>query len=441
MKTGFSQVRYDERIGTFRMGGNFLIYSSEDCTLHTPLYVSAWAYDAGENSFIWASLDIILVSMEDCDAVRKAVSEKTGVKCDNILVSATHAHTGPTMRDNSSKYFTPLNTKHIDIINAAIIEACTDAWNKREETAMSYASCEEKECVHNRRYLMENGESMMHPGGPGFPGRLMKEGPEDPQLQLIWFCSGERPVGIIVNYATHPSLLYGKRLVSADFVGVMRRTLQQVYGDVPVLYLQGCCGNVCAIDHEYGTDWGKDALEHAERAGKVLAGDVLRMMNLPHEQTVTEKVRVLRDTIKIKYRELSAERGAQAEKIFELYRQNPEAFAKLNVAEKALANRTRTLTELRAESETKEIPVNAINIGDISIMTNPAELFVEYQLDIKKKLGSRTICVELTDGFISYIPTKQAYLLKGYEVNNGMYDWNTGNEIAAAMKELHDRLD
>lgn len=437
MKTGFSQVRYDDRIGSFRMGGSFLIYSSAECSFHTPLNVSAWAYEAGENSFIWAALDIILVSEQDCEAVRKAVAEKTGVR--NVMISATHAHTGPTMRDNSSKYFALLDTEHIDIINAAIIEACTEAWNRREETGMCYASCEEAACVHNRRYLMENGESMMHPGFPGFPGRLMKEGPEDPQLQVIWFVQGEQPVGIIVNYSSHPSLLYGKRIVSADYVGVLRRTLQEVYGPVPVLFLQGCSGNTCTIDHEFGTDWG-DPLEHAERAGRVLAADVIRMMNLPHEVSACEDVSVFHDRTVVRYREPLPEHVAMAEKVFSDYAKDPSSFAKLDVAQKALANRTRTLLERRKISQEVSVPITAVRIGDIGILTNPAELFVEYQLEIKKQLGGRTLCVELTDGFISYIPTKQAYLLKGYEVNNGMYDWNTGNTICDAMLTAYKKL-
>lgn len=439
MKVGFYQLRYDNLV-TFRIGGTFVNYTSNDTQFHTPLYVSAWAYEAGENSFIWASIDFARMHIDDCTKIRRAVSEKCGVSFDNVLVSATHTHTGPTARDSVSKYFASGDISYLDKLNDFIIEACVKAWEGKAEAGMSYATCDETACVHNRRYLMEDGHSKMHPGFPGYPGRLMKEGPEDPQLQVIWFSQGEKPVGIIVNYSTHPSLMYGMRYTGGDFVGVMRRTLQAVYGDIPVLYLQGCCGNVCAIDHEFGTYWGKDRLEHAERAGKVLAGDILRIMNLPHEVSEHEEVKVAGKFIPLKYRKITEEDMRMADEVFDLMEKDRAAFDKLDVAVKAVANRTRKLADMRKEGDANIVPLSAIRIGDLKIMTNPAELFVEYQLEMKKLLGPKTLIAELTNGGICYVATKQGYLLRGYEVDGGYYDWEAGgileNEMLSLLKSL-----
>ena len=88
----------------------------------------------------------------------------------------------------------------------------------------------------------------------------------------------------------------------------------------------------------------------------------------------------------------------------------------------------------------EEIPIHAIQIGDLTFVTNPAELFCEYQLDLKEKMGEKTICVELTNGGICYVPTKQGYLLRGYEVQAGFYDFHAGQRIEDAMIELGEKI-
>ena len=115
--------------------------------------------------------------------MKKAVSVLSLI----ILISATHTHTGPTARPSISPYFPATDLSYFEIFGHRIAEAGVRAWEGRREAYLSYGRTEERRCVHNRRYFMESGVSMMEPGGPEYPGRLMKEGPEDPELQVIWF--------------------------------------------------------------------------------------------------------------------------------------------------------------------------------------------------------------------------------------------------------------
>jgi hypothetical protein len=55
-------------------------------------------------------------------------------------------------------------------------------------------------------------------------------------------------------------------------------------------------------------------------------------------------------------------------------------------------------------------------------------------------MGPRTVCVELTNGGICYVPTKQGYLLRGYEVQAGFYDYYAGERIEQAMIELGQKV-
>ncbi len=68
----------------------------------------------------------------------------------------------------------------------------------------------------------------------------------DREVQVVWFEDAARHcTAVMVNYASHPVNLYAKATVSADFPGVLRKSLQSVLGDaVPVVYVQGACGNI-----------------------------------------------------------------------------------------------------------------------------------------------------------------------------------------------------
>ncbi len=439
MRTGFSEVRLDDCC-VFRMGGTFTNYLSSQMVFHTPLYASAWAVEAGENSFIWVSADIARFQESDADLIRKEISKRTPVPFDHVLISATHTHTGPPARPSISPYFPAGDLSYFEKFGARIAEAGVRAWENISDAYMAYGHTDEWKCVHNRRYLMDNGESMMEPGGPEFPGRLMKEGPEDPELQVIWFY-GEaeydvntinKPLAVIVNYSSHPSELYALEFVSADFPGVIRRNLKAVYGDIPVLYLQGYCGNLTPRDHENDASWGH-FIDGTERVGTVLTGDILRIMSLTRERKDVSDIRVLSGKCRLDLRKVTDEDLKKSEEVFRLLETDRAAFDRLDVKHKAHANKIRNLLDKWKNGDHEDVPLSVIRLDDLIFLTHPAELFCEYQLDMKKRLGPKTVGVELTNGGICYVGTKQAFLLGGYEINAGFYTIEAGSVIEESL--------
>src|SRR5205085_8302673 len=77
-------------------------------------------------------------------------------------------------------------------------------------------------------------------------------GPIDPTFSVLLFRSTSgKYLGVMVNYATHPVTLRADNYqVSADFPGVLYHRLGAEM-DCPVVYLQGCCGDV--IPKVFGT--------------------------------------------------------------------------------------------------------------------------------------------------------------------------------------------
>jgi len=128
-------------------------------------------------------------------------------------------------------------------------------------------------------------------------------GPRDETVHVLTFHDADaRAVAVLWSYACHPVSFPEPRRVSADYPGVVRRALRAAYGaGLPVLFLQGCAGDI--RPRELGRPAGAarriaelvlgklftpfTPLEYAAWAGSLAARvvDVARAPASPHELT------------------------------------------------------------------------------------------------------------------------------------------------------------
>jgi neutral ceramidase len=63
-----------------------------------------------------------------------------------------------------------------------------------------------------------------------------------------------------------------------------------------------------------------------------------------------------------------------------------------------------------------KVILQAIRIGELGIVANPCETFVEIGLEIKKKSPLKpTFTISLANGYNGYLPTPEQHALGGYE--------------------------
>src|SRR5215213_815730 len=63
--------------------------------VEAPLWATALVVDDGTTTAAWIDLDIVIVTRDECDAIRAAVGEALGIAPEAVRVSVTHNHAGP----------------------------------------------------------------------------------------------------------------------------------------------------------------------------------------------------------------------------------------------------------------------------------------------------------------------------------------------------------
>jgi hypothetical protein len=140
--------------------------------------------------------------------------------------------------------------------------------------------------------------------------------------------------------------------------------------------------------------------------------------------------------LRIKRRAPSPE---HVKKAFELVEQ---PIGKVDAAEWTFAKETVLLDAKLSQEPVAPVEVQAIQVGPAVFITNPAEYFVQYGLEIKAKSPFKfTFPVELANDCIGYVPTEEAFGLHGggYETRLTSYsnlEITAGTKIAEAGLEL-----
>lgn len=384
-----------------------------------PLFARALVLDDGSRQLAVVVADVIGLSRESVNDIRRRVALATGIPAPSLLVAATHTHGGPAtmfLQDCG----TP-DSDYVEALERRMAEAVVQAHAALRSVTMSTGQAPNDSGVHNRRV----------PGGP-----------IDPAVELLRFddLTG-KPVALLVNYACHPTTLNHLNCrYSADYPGLVTQQLEEATGAI-TLFLTGAIGNVGPIargeeslatvaDGIIATTLGMlPGLTPADSVGLDTEGELLHLPLQPLPDR--DAWLALREQYRA---DLLAANG------------NGDA-AKAKVAEAMVHWSERMFEALQKGelSDTVDAEVQLIRIGDCAIVGVPGELFVEFGLQIKEQGALRqTLIAGFANGNIGYIPTRAAYGEGGYEVEDAYryYGYPTalapeaGEQVVAHAVEL-----
>ncbi len=193
-----------------------------------PLYAKALVIEAGGSKLAMVGLDLgRSLGEPQYSRIKDSVKQVSGVE--HVLISGSHTHHGPVLElknapgqgqgkfQDAVDYVNDLEQKLIDAINQAAANA-QDArigWNSAKVD------------------MNRNRQAKLEPKS------------RDTELAIIRIDDRSgKPLGMVVNFAAHPTILSGTDLRwSAEYPGAMRKTAEATL-KIPCIFIQGASGDL-----------------------------------------------------------------------------------------------------------------------------------------------------------------------------------------------------
>jgi len=430
LEVGFARANITPPPGCNVPGGHFPRAGTH---VHDDLYVSAMVVDNGDERVALVGLDGLSVKRSTVQAGRKLAQNLCGIKGENIMVGASHTHCGGPICDclgsRPEKWY-------CDFVGKQIGAAVSEADRLKRPAMIAIGRGHEDTVAFNRRFVMANGCETTHPGKMNADIRKIA-GPIDPEVGVLAvFAAGEaecaaaprirpraggpdtgataagmRPLlGCLVNYTLHGTLGVGGTGYSADWPYYLREAISGVYGaDALTVFLNGACGDVTQVDNqsprprEFGEAFG-------QYVGHTVAAEAVKVIErliVEGEKFVDMHLAATSELLPIPMRPVTPEMVAQAKKYLKEHKGERSGDAVNADDMLRLAEWIKTEPEVPAE-------IQALRIGPLGLVSNPAEYFCCFGLDIKKRSPfDQTMVVELANGCIGYVPDEKALGPKG----------------------------
>ena len=381
--------------------------------VHDDLYAKALVMQKDGVRAAIVVCDLISIPREVAEQVRTITAKDLGIPGGNVMISATHAHTGPVMATEADVYNLPpgmrkIASEYSHSLPGKIADCIRMAIKNMQSTKISAATGTENSLAFNRRFFMKDGTIGWNPGKKN-PGILRPAGPVDPEVSVVCFESREgTAVATYVNFTMHLDTVGGLEF-SADYPYTLSKLLGEVKGrEMVMIFSIGTAGNINHLDVSDPSP--QSGHYEAARIGTVLAAEVLKTYRhlLP---VAADRVQCKREVVKLPLPFVTPADVQWAREITAKFGKPDAApFMDQVRADKIMAVSARQGKPIDAE-------VQVIALGNqLAWVGLPGEVFVELGLAIKRASPfPLTILAELANDDIGYVPNREVYPQGAYE--------------------------
>jgi predicted neutral ceramidase superfamily lipid hydrolase len=129
-----------------------------------PLFSKAIVLEQDGERVAFVVLDLLCMKRAVTDKAREEIEKRTGIKGDHVMVSATHAHTGPELADSDQLSrdvggLSQISAEYTERLPGLIAETVRAANEGLQPVRLSAAKGRCENLAFNRRYLMRDGAS------------------------------------------------------------------------------------------------------------------------------------------------------------------------------------------------------------------------------------------------------------------------------------------
>ncbi len=386
-----------------------------------PLYAHALWLEAGEERLLILTLDLISIGRVLRDAVAHQISRQCGLPPENILIAASHTHSGPATQLMIG--WGERDQAYLRRLEGLLVEAAVAAQGSL--TPARLGAC--------RQRIQGIGVNREQPA----------LGPLDTAAQLMRIDTADgTPLAVVYNIGAHGVARYPyTRRISADWPGLVAAGIQDALPPAVALFLQGCLGNINAhamsfarrdvIVRQQVADMRTGdvamriceqilpALTGLQTQAEVELGAAWRVVSLPCgrpdraalERTIEEN---LATAVRLSLADLRPlhERIGDETELEVAWRQ----------ARFAVDAARHQLTLLEAGECEVQAPVQILRIGEAALVAWPGEIYVELGLELRQRSPfPLTFVAGLANDTVGYIPTPAAYESRGKPNEFGVY--------------------
>jgi Neutral/alkaline non-lysosomal ceramidase, N-terminal len=369
--------------------------------VHDPLSARAVVFENSGRKIVLISSDLGSYGEEVFPAIQKSILDKFKLKESELFLSTIHSHSSPVLSLNKETG-DPNNIKYTEMLNQKLLTVVEEAFKnlKPVNTGIGKGF---SPVGSNRRETKPDGSITL--------GRN-PYGPTDKEVLVMKIGTPEgKPVGAIVDYATHStSLGPGNMLISGDVLGLSEQFVERILGDGFVApFFAGASGNIdpwYRILPEFNSEPGW--IPEPVLLGTLLGEEVVHVFRSIKEIYQDGEINNSFTTIECPRR-----------KMMENNDKPPEAGRKTTVP----------------------VNITVARIGeDVGFVGFNVEMLTEIGMSIKAGSPFKyTFIITHCNGSSGYLPPAELYKEGGYEISSTRFEIGSAEMVVKkALRMLYD---
>lgn len=380
------------------------------------LYAKALAIeDEKGGALVLLTTDLIGLPKGLADAVAGRVMKETGLKREQLMLTASHTHTGPVLRENLSDMYdmSPAESAKVEAytsrLKTDLADVMVKAYRDRKPATLAVGEGEAKFAI-NRRQATEKGVTI----------GVNPTGPVDHRVPVLRVEAGGNVLAVVFGYACHNTTLdYYKW--SGDYAGYAQIEVEKAVPGAIALFWIGCGADANPNPRRTEELAVKHGKELAAGVGKALAGPMT-----PVEGTFAARY----STVALPFDNLPTKEQLRT------------ATQSKNFAERMRAGRL--LKQWDAEGKIDDAyqayPVQTWRVGDRLVWSAlGGEVVIDYALRLKKALplsGRAYWATGYANDVMAYIASARVIREGGYEVDSSMIYYGMPSRWKPAVEEI-----
>jgi neutral ceramidase len=385
--------------------------------VHDRLLSSALFLSDGGTPLLLVANDVIYVSRTTVRRARNRIAKKIKIPAANVMITATHTHSGPptvdTLSNEGDAAVPKTDPRYVERLEDGIVEAAVQAFRSARPAEIGFATADGSRVGTNRH----------DPKGPSIP---------EVPVVVVRDLTSKAYLATMVVCSMHPTVLHeDSTLVSGDFPAMTRQYLQEhILGkDCPVVYHTGPCGDQ-SPRHVTRSNTFDEAVRLGEMLGQSIAGaigpiDYFKRIPLSCVRTMIDLPRRGFPTV-----DEAQKQVLQAIERLEALRQSRADGREIRTAECDWFGSEETLALAKAAAAKRlnaaiasivPAEIQVMRVGPWFFVGWPGEVFVEFALTLR---ASHSNChvVSMANGELQgYLVSEEAVRGRWYEAMNSLF--------------------